>query len=206
MFVLSGAEDLVPVAGIDSGAGCGTGRGPRGCSPGSSTSGTTTGDYWEVRSRDGLLTRYGTPRPADADPIWRDPAVARDPGDGRATGCSAGGSPRHRTCSATSIRYDVRPRSRRRAGAPLGPSAAVSRIAYADYGDRADPAFLVTVDFDYEPRPDPFSDYRAGFEIRTTLRCRTIRVSTHAADGVARVGAGVPVRLRSRRRSTASRC
>ena len=48
------------------------------------------------------------------------------------------------------------------------------------------PSFLVTVDFDYEPRPDPFSDYRSGFEIRTTLRCRTIRVSTHAADGVAR--------------------
>jgi RHS repeat-associated protein len=62
----------------------------------------------------------------------------------------------------------------------------LSRISYADYGDRADPSFLVAVEFDYEPRPDPFSDHRAGFEIRTSLRCRTIRVVTHAADGVAR--------------------
>ena len=43
------------------------------------------------------------------------------------------------------------------------------------------------MDFDYEPRPDPFSDYRAGFEIRTSQRCHTIRVTTHAADGIARV-------------------
>ena len=29
-------------------------------------------------------------------------------------------------------------------------------------------------------------EYRAGFEIRTSLRCRAIRVTTHAADGVTR--------------------
>ena len=43
------------------------------------------------------------------------------------------------------------------------------------------------MDFEYEPRPDPFSDYRSGFELRTSLRCHTIRVTTHAADGIARV-------------------
>ena len=33
--------------------------------------------------------------------------------------------------------------------------------------------------------PDPFSEYRAGFEIRTTLRCHKILIRTHTADGVA---------------------
>ena len=43
----------------------------------------TSGDYWEVRGKDGLLTRSGTPRPQNADPGWRDAAVAGDPGQGR---------------------------------------------------------------------------------------------------------------------------
>ena len=41
-------------------------------------------------------------------------------------------------------------------------------------------AFLVSVTFVYEERPDPFSDYRAGFEIRTRLRCKRIEIRTHA--------------------------
>ena len=45
----------------------------------------------------------------------------------------------------------------------------------------------MTVELEYEARPDAFADYRAGFEVRTTQRCRLIRVSTHAADGVTRV-------------------
>jgi hypothetical protein len=44
----------------------------------------------------------------------------------------------------------------------------------------------VSASFDYEPRPDAFSAHRAGFEIRTSLRCRAIRTATHAADGVDR--------------------
>jgi hypothetical protein len=63
----------------------------------------------------------------------------------------------------------------------------LSQIAYVDYGDPATPSFLVTVDFAYSTRPDPYSEHRAGFEVRTSLRCDAIRVSTHAADGVARV-------------------
>jgi Salmonella virulence plasmid 65kDa B protein len=59
-------------------------------------------------------------------------------------------------------------------------------IGRIDYGDRDDPSFLVSVTFDYEQRPDAFSDRRAGFEIRTSLRCRAIRTATHAADGVDR--------------------
>jgi hypothetical protein len=39
---------------------------------------------------------------------------------------------------------------------------------------------MVVVTFHYEDRPDPFSDYRAGFEIRTSRRCRSILLETHA--------------------------
>ncbi|MGZ4997479.1 MAG: SpvB/TcaC N-terminal domain-containing protein [Methylobacter sp.] len=56
----------------------------------------------------------------------------------------------------------------------------LSEIRYVDYGDPAQPQFLVTVRFVYEDRPDPFSDYRAGFEIRTVSRCIRIEVATHA--------------------------
>ena len=79
--MLSGAEDLVPVE-----RQLGPGRvryRPR-------TEGLfariehvrdASGNYWEVRSKDGLLTRYGTPRPDDADAPGSDPAVVADPGD-----------------------------------------------------------------------------------------------------------------------------
>ncbi|MCA1702881.1 MAG: hypothetical protein LC808_06260, partial [Actinobacteria bacterium] len=80
VFVLSGAEDLVPVAGSYPGR---VRYRPR-------TEGLfariehvrdASGNYWEVRGKDGLLTRYGTPRPDGADATWRDPAVVADPGD-----------------------------------------------------------------------------------------------------------------------------
>jgi hypothetical protein len=53
----------------------------------------------------------------------------------------------------------------------------LSTIQYADYGpDAANPSFLVTIQFTYENRPDHFSGYRAGFEIRTVQRCTHINI------------------------------
>src|SRR5439155_8435829 len=57
-------------------------------------------------------------------------------------------------------------------------------VRYVDYDEPVQ--FLVKVELDYENRPDPFSEYRSGFEIRTTRRCTAIRVSTNA-DQVRRV-------------------
>ena len=37
------------------------------------------GDWWEVWSRDGTVSRYGTERPDGADSAWRDPATVTDP-------------------------------------------------------------------------------------------------------------------------------
>ena len=97
-------------------------------------------DDWEVRGRDGLLTRYGTLRPDGADATWRDPAAVADPQD--PAGCSAGGSRRPRTCwatwSGTSTGAMQVEEPGHRWDMPL-----LARISYADYGDRAAPSFLV---------------------------------------------------------------
>lgn len=181
-FVLSAAEDLVPMAG----AGPGRQRyRPRaeGLFARIERVGAPGLDHWEIRTRDGLLTRYGMPRPADAPPDWRDPAACCDPADPRRVFAW------HVSETVDSFGNRVRYEYLRDAGDADGhrwDQPLLRRIAYADYGDPAAPAFLVTVEFDYEPRPDAFSDGRAGFERRTSLRCRAIRVTTHAEDGIAR--------------------
>ena len=183
-FILSGAEDLVPVSGAHAGR---VRYRPR-------TEGLfariehvqdSTGDYWEVRGRDGVLTRYGTPRPPDADAGWRDPAVAYDPAPGRHGRIFAWKITETSDAVGNIVRY-VYVRDHGDEPGHAWDQPLIGRIQYVDYGDRADPSFLVSVEFDYEPRPDPYSDYRAGFEIRTTRRCRAIRVATSAADGVVR--------------------
>lgn len=178
-FVLSGAEDLVPVSGAHPGR---VGYRPR-------TEGLfariehvqdASGDFWEVRSRDGMRTRYGTQLPPDATGDWRDPAVVGERGRIFAWRI---------TETADTFGNRIRYTYLRDRGDEPGHSwdqPLIGRIEYADYGDPSAPSFLVAVDFEYEPRPDPFSDYRSGFEIRTSLRCRAIKVSTHAADGATR--------------------
>jgi RHS repeat-associated protein len=182
VFVLTGTEDLVPVPG----AGAGRQRyRPR-------TEGLfariehihdESGDYWEVHGRDGMRSRYGTPRPHDADPGWRDPATATAPDGGRiyAWKLTETADP-----CGNLIRYSYL-RDRGEEAGHRWDQPLLARIDYADYGDRADPSFLVGVELGYEPRADPFSDHRAGFERRSTVRCRTIRLTTRAADGVVRV-------------------
>src|SRR5215510_11385992 len=77
VFVLSGAEDLVPV---DQEPGVTRYR-PR-------TEGLfariehhhdNQQNFWQVWSKDGLICFYGKPRPDDAGAEWRDPTVVADP-------------------------------------------------------------------------------------------------------------------------------
>jgi RHS repeat-associated protein len=164
VFVLTGAEDLVPIGGNR--------FRPR-------TEGLfariehvrdSSGDFWAVRSKEGLVSRYGTTVADPDDPGrifgWR-LTETRDP-------------------LGNLIRFDYLS-DRGRQDGHAWDQPLLAKVSYADHGDRHTPSFLVTVDFEYEPRPDPHSDSRAGFEIRTSLRCRTIRIVTHAADGVDRV-------------------
>ncbi|MGZ4997480.1 MAG: SpvB/TcaC N-terminal domain-containing protein [Methylobacter sp.] len=74
-FILSGAEDLVPVEKTET-----TMRyQPR-------TEGLfahilhrrdADNDYWSVQSKDGLVSSYGTPRPDNPPPDWEDLAILR---------------------------------------------------------------------------------------------------------------------------------
>jgi RHS repeat-associated protein len=161
VFVLSGAEDLVRVPGGEPGR---VRYRPR-------TEGLfariehvpdPAGGRWEVRTKDGLVSTYGA--------AVRDPAA---PGRVFSWRITQTADP-----NGNLIRYEYR---------PDGAQLLLSRISYADYGDPAAPDFLVTVDFDYASRPDRFADHRPGFALVTSLRCTTVRVSTHAADGQTRV-------------------
>jgi len=177
IFILSGAEDLVPVPG---GPPAATRYRPR-------TEGLfaridhhhdSANDYWEVRSKDGLVSLYGTPRPTGSSQDWKDPAVITDPENSKHI--FAWKLTRTSDPFGNLIEYlyerDLNPTE----GVHHWDQLYLSEIRYVDYGTPATPQFLVTVKFSYEDRPDHFSEYRAGFEMRTVRRCARIEVSTHA--------------------------
>lgn len=177
-FILSGAEDLVPVEGLPNV----TRYRPR-------TEGLFAhiehhkdgiNNYWKVWSKDGLISFYGSPRPNDADSDWQDPAVVADPGNRAkifAWNLSLTLDPFGNRIEYHYDRDLVTSEPRHRDQLYL------KEICYADYGEQDNPEFLVSVLLEYDPRPDPFSEYRSGFEIRTEQRCREIRVLTHADPG-----------------------
>lgn len=175
VFILSGAEDLVPVE-----------RKPGLIRYQPRTEGLfarivhhqdASTNYWEVKSKDGLVSLYGTPGATGKDPA----AVA---------------NPTHRSHIFTwkltrttdpfgnRIDYLYERDAVQTDGPHQWDQLYLSEIRYADYGDRTNPKFLVRVKFTYENRPDPFSDYRAGFEIRTVRRCTRIEVFTQPGEEI----------------------
>jgi RHS repeat-associated protein len=187
-FVLSGSEDLVPVA---SGASVVQYR-PRTEGPFSEIKHhrKVQGgfDYWQVRTKDGLTSHYGTAAsdapsyPSDVAVTTSDPASTFSPdgGDLFAWDLTLTTDP-----FGNRIEY-LYERSRsdpaHEAAGHRWDRPLLKRIRYADLGRGAALEFLISIDFEYEARPDPFSDYRAGFERRTTVRCGAIRVRTHAGQ------------------------
>lgn len=181
VFLLSGAEDLVAVRNPDSKS---TRYQPR-------TEGLFArilhhhdapgkGDYWEVRSKDGLVSLYGTPKPSPLPLGWRDPAVIRDPDVLRRDHIFAWELTQTRDPFGNLIRYEYDKRDAGDSGPHHWEQPLLSAIRYVDYGSAGNPQFLISVEFDYEERStDPLSEYRAGFEIRTSMRCTSITVKTH---------------------------
>jgi hypothetical protein len=174
-FILSGAEDLVPVAeteGI-------TRYRPRteGLFARSEHHATPETNHWEVRSKDGLVSIYGTQFSLRDD----DAGIA---------------NPDHRAqvfswkLTKTIDRFGnkIQYEYERDSGNTIDhhwDQLYLKRILYADYtepipnGNPTD-KFPISVTFIYEDRPDSFSDHRAGFEIRTRRRCTGIEIGTHA--------------------------
>jgi RHS repeat-associated protein len=173
-FVLSGAEDLVPV-----GQNVGSTRyQPRteGLFAKITHRRDSKNNYWEVKSKDGLVSVYGTVRPDNAALNWQDSAVITDPSNQEKV--FAWKLTQTQDPFGNRIEYEYL-RNARNTGTHQWDLPYLTEIRYVDYGDRAKPNFLVRVRFTYEDRPDPFSEYRAGFEMRTTQRCRRIDILMH---------------------------
>jgi RHS repeat-associated protein len=179
-FLLSNAEDLVPVA-EDAGA---TRYRPR-------TEGLfariehrrdADTDHWKVSSKDGLVSVYGT-----AHTLPSGAAVVANPED--RSQILEWKLTETRDPFGNAIRYDYE-RDSGDTVEHLWDQLYLTRVRYVDYGEgqAGGEKFLVSIAFNYEERPDPFSEHRAGFEIRTTRRCTSIDVHTHAhGDRLVRV-------------------
>jgi RHS repeat-associated protein len=187
VFVLSGVEDLVPVPG----AAAGNQRyRPR-------TEGLfalidhvreNDNNFWRVRSKDGLVSFYGTERSKEATAAWEDSAIIAKPTDRRRV--FAWKLKETRDPFGNRIVYEYERDKAREGSHDWDPQDGphnwdqlyLKRICYVNYGLAGDQKkFLISVSFNYQERTgDPFSDYRAGFEIRTRKRCSSIEIRTHA--------------------------
>jgi len=183
VFLLSGAEDLVPVPGAAPGR---TRYRPRteGLFARMSTYAMALATTGEVRSRKGWSPVTAPLVRPERRPTGGNLAAVADPANPRRTF----GWKVSETVDPVGnlIRYVYR----RDHGDEPGhrwDNPVIERMSYADYGDRTDPSFLVEIEFDYEQRPDPHSDRRAGFEVRTSAAVRCDSGVTRATDGVARV-------------------
>jgi RHS repeat-associated protein len=188
-FILSGAEDLVPLT--DRTADGIIQYRPR-------TEGLFTriehhqnasNDYWKVRSKDGLTSFYGTEGQRGDDP-----AVVANP-DNRRNVCSWMLSTTE-DFFGNHILYDyVRDSDVENLRHPDLPEPTeaetevhhwdqiyLKQIRYVDYDENGATDYLVSVTFLYEERPDPFSSYRCGFEIRTRFRCTGVEIHTNTDE------------------------
>jgi hypothetical protein len=191
-FILSGAEDLVPIFDNNLDPITATRYRPR-------TEGLfakiihhhdarNQTNYWEVRSKDGLISYYG-PNPAEKEKyhpkfenhttpatITKPKLKPNDPGRIFSWSLTLTKDP-----FENRIEYLYEDRDRGEANGHQWDQPLLTQIRYVDYKEGQETKFLVTVTFEYEDkRDDPFSAYRAGFEIRTTKRCKSILIETHA--------------------------
>lgn len=174
-FILSGAEDLVAI----SETGGITQYRPRteGLFARIEHYATAETNHWEVGSKDGLVSVYGTP-----SALPDDPATITKPET--PTQIFSWKLTKTTDPFGNTIQYEY---ERDVSDSPdrQWDQVYLKRIKYADYsqvdtGGTTVEKFLVSISFVYEERPDPFSDHRAGFEIRTRRRCIGIEIRTHA--------------------------
>jgi hypothetical protein len=175
-FLLSGAEDLVPVD-------------PQALRYHPRTEGlfaqilhhhVAPRNYWEVRSKDGLTSFYGTnpdikPTYPSQWPVTGEPALITKPDD--ATDIFAWKLTLTTDPFGNRIEYLYerdKSHSADEQASHCWDQPMLKQIRYADYTDQGQTKFLVWVTFDYEERDDAFSEYRSGFEVRTSKRCNAI--------------------------------
>lgn len=150
-------------------------------------------DYWEVRTKDGLISRYGRPdlrakEIADSEVCEQENtalcnnATCRDPLNlDRVFNWMLTET---RDPFGNKIEYTYR-RDESSSGRFPYDYLYCHKIEYIDFPDPENPEgerFLVSVHFEYENRTlaDTCSEYRSGFEMRIRQRCKSIVVRTHA--------------------------
>lgn len=136
-------------------------------------------NYWEVRSKDGLITYYGSP---DIPFLEASFVIANPENRNSIFGW---------TLSKTVDPFGNEVVYKYERELLLSDSKAqphsydqlyLSSIKYNQYYDGDAKKHLCEVRFEYEDRPDAFSVYRQGFEMRTTKRCKFISTYTHADE------------------------
>jgi RHS repeat-associated protein len=194
VFILSGAEDLIPVAGDFPGD---VRYRPRTEGLFAHITFRRSKNCWEVKSKDGLVSHYGD----DPDAPIQNPAVIADPKANDGDKVFAWNLVRTRDTFGNRIDYEYK-RDRIKTKERHWDQLYLRQIRYVEFKDASpDDRFLISVTLNYEPsnepeprdeadeedviatppeRGDAFSDYRAGFEIRTRKRCKSIVVETHA--------------------------
>jgi RHS repeat-associated protein len=135
----------------------------------------TENNFWEVQSKDGIVSFYGTPGTAGsdlavvADPVNRDHIFSWK-------------LTKTADLFGNCIEYAYE-RDSMQEGQHNWDQLYLRQISYVDYtNEDGKEQFLVSVDFEYEERPDPFSQYRSGFEVRTRKRCKDIVVRMRTSD------------------------
>lgn len=165
-FILSGAEDLIAMEKLPGGI---TQYRPR-------TEGLfariyrhldANNDYWKVMTKDGLTSWYATPGKKG-----QDDAVVADPDDSNKVfqwKLTKTQDPFGNVIIYSYAKENLTDAYHR------WEQSYLSNIQYMDYGDKANPKFLMKVVLEYEERPDPFSEYKMGFETRINKRCKSIK-------------------------------
>ncbi|HLW32896.1 MAG TPA: SpvB/TcaC N-terminal domain-containing protein, partial [Aequorivita sp.] len=188
VFILSGAEDLVPVASTHSTSSGSNPIGHEKTTYRPRTEGlfariihhkkSNGENYWEVRSKDGLISFYDTPDLED-----NDPCVIANPENRKAIfgWCLSKTVDPYGNEIIYEYERDLVSTSSTTAPHKYD-QLYLSSIKYAQYMDEGEKKYLCEVKFNYEERPDPFSSYRQGFEMRTTRRCVNIETYTHADE------------------------
>jgi RHS repeat-associated protein len=204
VFVLSGAEDLVQVG--ETASGSGAARVVRRQYRPRTEGGfaliervTRQGvDHWEAISRDGILSRFGV---SAAERV-------ADPGDpSRVASWLLAES---EDSNGNRIVYEYAPEDEAGlAGRPweenrVHAQVYLTAVRWANYRVGTSERFVYSLELDYgqldddglpaanwDYRPDPFSSYAYGFDLRTARRCRRLFVKVREEGGRA---AGRPIR------------
>ncbi|WMJ75339.1 SpvB/TcaC N-terminal domain-containing protein [Cytophagaceae bacterium ABcell3] len=179
VFILSGAEDLIPVPGASEVAQRYRPR-TEGLFARIEHHSDSDNNFWKVKSSDGLTSWYGTPGQANSRNSFNDQAVLADPE--YRTKVYQWNLTKTEDVFGNAIEY-IYERGNGTEGLHAWDMLYLKEIRYGDYMSEEKKQWMVRAVFQYEERPDPLSSYRQGFEVRTTKRCSKIKIYTNPSSG-----------------------